>query len=1125
MALTLLPRRYLLPAVLVLLATWLVGARGETYVNQRVTANPDGSYSTNWVECVIDGPVTWKASDGPFIVDQYDLGITVTTNGSLTLEPGSVLEFAASRDWSGIQVYGGLQAEDVLFRRWSRDTNGTWSGIRFYGNSVGRLEHVTVDDGGHVATGWQAPHPAAAIFVQDSSPVIRGATVRRSGMHGLRLVQSSSATVEGNRFEDCAGHAVLWTDLGGAPVFKGNSGTNNHFSGIFIGNGTLRRDWRMTVNSIPYILQGWDANLVVAPEATLSIDPGTVVKGSYGRDGGAIDIYGTLQCGGAAASVVLTSMEDDSILGDTDQTTNSTYRGAWSGLRFQAGSRGTIVNTELRYAGHVTSGWQAGHPGAAIWIDNAAPSIRQCQISDAEGFGLKFTGTASPVVEDNEIRRCGDYAIFWSAFAGSPILANNHGSDNGHDGVFLPNGTLTSDTVFHLNPGLPFVTAGWDGVLAVETNVTLTLLPGVVVKNAYGRDGGAIVVSGRLSVTGEAGRPVILTSLEDDVQGDTDRTTNAVYAGAWSGVRVYAPGRASFSHAEIRYAGHVSVGWQGWHPGAAVYAAGATVSMQDVVVAHAQDLAVRCKANDLAIQRGVFSGGPRGLWFEDSGGTNCFVNGSQFLDMADYAVINSNPTVELDARGNWWGHITGPGGVGSGQGAKVSEHVRFEPYSSGFAARLYVGIAGGLQPPAGLSGPFRILSGVVPAGLQFDPATGALAGTPSATGSALIEVQSGDAPSFYYVVENGALLHSPPDQSDAWSTRPTFSWDAADGAVYRFQLASDPAFTQVLLDLPNLTVPSRSIGPLQASTGYYWRVNSSALGGGWSPVAALRTWPSGPLSAYAVQFDGVDDRMVLRVAPELARWPQWSITAWVKPATVQTTAYPTIFSYGYWGATLGLNRGSGALESWVNNSSQLVGSQALPIDQWSFVALVNDGKHRWLYLNGEEVARDEVVWVAPAAGAAIGGEPGGKASSHFAGAIDELGVWQRALDNDTLRRCMSRRLSARETSLALGFAFDEGAGVVMHACSSGAPSADLMNGPVWVLSDAGHDWPDSPELTVDLRNDHRLGLSWGLNGGDCALEQSSTLGPNANWQTVPSAPSSTGLGYTLVISGSSEPCF
>ncbi|MEK9136742.1 MAG: T9SS type A sorting domain-containing protein, partial [Bacteroidota bacterium] len=76
------------------------------------------------------------------------------------------------------------------------------------------------------------------------------------------------------------------------------------------------------------------------------------------------------------------------------------------------------------------------------------------------------------------------------------------------------------------------------------------------------------------------------------------------------------------------------------------------------------------------------------------------------------------------------------------------------------------------------------------------------------------------------------------------SLTPTHVWNRTPGALtYRMQLSTSVDFTTIVLDTSGMTDTSRTVGPLQLNTIYFWRVNgANAQGTGlWSAVWRYRT--------------------------------------------------------------------------------------------------------------------------------------------------------------------------------------------------------------------------------------------------------------------------------------------
>lgn len=328
----------------------------------------------------------------------------------------------------------------------------------------------------------------------------------------------------------------------------------------------------------PYILEGWDWNLVVESGATLRIEAGTVISVPASRDGGAIEVKGTLHVLGTAVNPVVFKRNE--------------AEGSWSGLRFMDGSQGMVQYAVLEDSGHQSVGWQAWHPGAAIYAQNAAPAISHTTIRRSNGHGIGVSHGASPTVEDCLIEQSTRHAIIWQSFwtNATPVFRRNRGTGNHWDAIYINNGTLSGRVTLAAND-LPYCLQGWDGHLIIDKPGVLEVEPGVIVKSGYGRDGGSIVVRGQMNCNGTSTASILFTSEYDDtLMGDTnqDGTQTTAYPGAWSGIRFQDGGTGTWKFTVIRAAGHISQGWQGWHPAASFYITDSSPRLEQVTVERSQ---------------------------------------------------------------------------------------------------------------------------------------------------------------------------------------------------------------------------------------------------------------------------------------------------------------------------------------------------------------------------------------------------------------------------------------------------------------------------------------------------------------------------------------------------------
>jgi hypothetical protein len=550
-------------------------ASGQTYVN-RVT---DGQGGYSLVPARVTGVVTWPSSGSPYILEGWDWNLIVENGGSLTIEAGVVVSLPSSRDGGAIEVKGnfnvlGTAQNPVLFKR--NETEGSWSGIRYMDGSQGILQHAVLEDSGHQSMGWQAWHPGAAVYAQNSAPTISNTIIRRSYGHGMWIAQAASPLVEDCRIEQSTLQAISWHAFwtNAAPTFRRNSGVSNHWDVVYVGNGTLSGKVTFAANDMPYLLQGWDSNLTVEKPGVVDVEPGVLFKSSYGREGSAVVVRGQMNSNGTSDSpVIFTSEYDDTLLGDTNQdgTNTTAVAGSWSGIRFQEGGTGAWKHTLVRAAGHVPQGWQGWHPSATFFITDSSPRLENVVIEASQGRGLSFANSDAEII-NCAIRTTGGLAIGFEAngLTAIPNFTGTTASGSSINGICLSGSAGTVRLPVY---DLPYVVYDW---LTIPTNAVVTLAPGVLMMFAYMDNSSykcGIVVQGKLQAAGTANQPIRFTSINDTQSRPAMKpvaTQKPVAPGDWNGLYFDAGGSGLVAFCELFYAGYINENWNGYGGGAII---------------------------------------------------------------------------------------------------------------------------------------------------------------------------------------------------------------------------------------------------------------------------------------------------------------------------------------------------------------------------------------------------------------------------------------------------------------------------------------------------------------------------------------------------------------------------
>ncbi len=222
----------------------------------------------------------------------------------------------------------------------------------------------------------------------------------------------------------------------------------------------------------------------------------------------------------------------------------------------------------------------------------------------------------------------------------------------------IPGGTITTDTAW--GPGTYYIT----GNLAVNDGYTLTILPGSVIKFAYGR---RLTIYGTLSAEGTTLDSIIFTSKDDDTYGETIAGSNGSPGpGNWGGIFLDGSGDnngiGQFDYCRIRYGGiYNGIGqynlWFNYSDSGYFrnsisefsYRGGVQISYTSPEITNCtfssnNTYGVNISNGSPEIANSLIcNNGSSGLFASGSGMT--IVTGNTFTDNADYAVYVSQTTI------------------------------------------------------------------------------------------------------------------------------------------------------------------------------------------------------------------------------------------------------------------------------------------------------------------------------------------------------------------------------------------------------------------------------------------------------------------------------------------------
>jgi len=228
-------------------------------------------------------------------------------------------------------------------------------------------------------------------------------------------------------------------------------------------------------------------------------------------------------------------------------------------------------------------------------------------------------------------------------------------------------------------------------------------------------------------------------------------------------------------------------------------------------------------------------------------------------------------------------------------------------------------------------------------------------------------------------------------------------------------------------------------------------------------TAVPPTSTPGAGNEYALTFDGIANYMRLGTTADIMGNGDWvnekTISVWVKPEADASPETPPSSGHQIVGSdrprTFGISRAvyDGADRLWVwngdSNGVDYIGIDFTP-GEWVHIALVHNGGVLYAYKNGLLVGfvASGATYSPGSFGTVYGGGTG-RGDYYLAGSIDEIQIWDIALDQLTIQAWMVQLVTAAHpnwSNLTAYYQMSDGAGTAVTDNSSQSNDATLHGG-------------------------------------------------------------------------------
>lgn len=254
-------------------------------------------------------------------------------------------------------------------------------------------------------------------------------------------------------------------------------------------------------------------------------------------------------------------------------------------------------------------------------------------------------------------------------------------------------------------------------------------------------------------------------------------------------------------------------------------------------------------------------------------------------------------------------------------------------------------------------------------------------------------------------------------------TIPITSVNVTSGTIYTFKIAPAPSsLGRIMLNMSNNVYANGILynGIFGASTSYDLK---------------FKTYITSPPPASALNFDGINDKVLIGNTLNTILDPLNTITveAWVNPSN---TIFNGVIVGNYHNSTntemqFLLRRDFDTFTFWVNDGTGFKvvdsGLNSVTLNTWQHVAGVWDGSSLYIYLDG--VLKGITNGVTGSSFASTNNSIAIGSNSYpepFAGSIDEVRIWNRALNQCEIENNINGELQSGQTGLLAYYKFNQG---------------------------------------------------------------------------------------------------